>query len=75
MFAFFRTIIDSVKTVFELILMIIKSIIQLMEFIPRGLNMLTSGLAALPGEVVVFGTVFLAISIVYFIYFTVRGAR
>lgn len=67
MIEFFKSILNSITTVFDMLSYLVTGLVQLFAMIPSGFAMLTYSIGFLPTVLLAFASVAITISIVYFI--------
>lgn len=67
MIEFFKSILNSITTVFDMLSYLVTGLVQLFSMIPSGFAMLTYSIGFLPTVLLAFASVAITISIVYLI--------
>ena len=67
MIEFFKSILNSITTVFDMLSYLVTGLVQLFAMIPSGFAMLTYSIGFLPSVLLAFASVAITISIVYLI--------
>lgn len=67
MIEFFKSILNAITTLFDLVSYLVTGLVQLFSMIPSGFALLTYSIGFLPSVLLAFASVAITISIVYLI--------
>lgn len=67
MIEFFKSILNAITTVFDILSYLVTGLVQLFAMIPSGFDMITYSIGFLPTVLLAFASVAITISIIYLI--------